>query len=139
MLNSELEGFEVFIPSLYVKSSAITLTIGMSGCRLSKPAMSNLKFPEYINVFFDRKTKRLMVTPADKRTPNGVKLVFVGKTKLLCRINMTCFNSELEKVCERKLFEKGKTYQVEGRVAKSQQPSIIFDLNKIYQTKGQDK
>ena len=134
MLNSELEGFEVFVPTAYVKSNAVLLTIGVSGIRISRTGLGLLKYPEYINAFFDRKTKRLLISAADKRMQNVIRL---SKTlKLPCRIDMTCFRDELEKVCERKLFEKGKIYYVEGRVAKAQNPSLIFDLNTIDTKKG---
>ena len=138
MLNNELEGFEVFVPVAYVKSNAVLLFINTSGCRISKPGLAHLKFPEYVNAFFDRKTKRLMITAAEKRMANAIRL---SKTlKMPCRIDMTCLRDELENICGQKLFEHGKNYFIEGKIAKAQNPSLIFDLNKIEsRKKGQDK
>jgi hypothetical protein len=131
---NELDGFEVFIPVAYVKSNAVLLFINTSGCRISKPGLGYLRFPEYVNAFFDRNTKRLMITAADKRMPNAIRL---SKTlKMPCRIDMNCFRDELEKVCGQVLFERGKNYYIEGKVAKAQQPSLIFDLNNIERKKG---
>ncbi len=137
MLINELEGFEVFVPVAYVKTNAVLLFINMAGCRISKPGLAHLKFPEYLNAFFDRNTKRLMLTAADKRMANAIRL---SKTlKMPCRIDMNCFRDELEKICERTLFEKGKSFFVEGKIAKAQHPSLIFDLNQIEsKKKGQD-
>ena len=120
---NELDGFEVFIPSHDPNSSRIQLTISKTGCRLSKAALSHIKYPEFVNVFFDRSQKRMMITAADKRNQNIMKLSKQGNCpNTLCQ---KCFMEELMTIGGLSWTEK---LRIAGYKAKSSQPALIFNL-----------
>lgn len=134
MTNNDLQGFEVFIPTPFATISQITMTISKTGCRLSKAALSIIKYPEFVNAFFDKAGQRLMITAADKRNQNIIKLS--KQAKCPNTITMKCFLTELETICNKK-FE-GNLFTVAGYRAKTTQPSLIFNLAELKQRKNYD-
>lgn len=134
MTNNDLQGFEIFIPTPFATISQITMTISKTGCRLSKAALSHIKYPEYVIAFFDKAGQRLMITAADKRNQNILRLS--KQAKCPNTITMKCFLAELETVCSMK-FE-GNLYIVYGYRAKTTQPSLIFNLGDLKQRKNYD-
>ena len=128
-MNNELEGFEIFVPTHTSSTSMIGITITKTGVRLTKGALGQIKYPEYVNCFFDRNGKRMMVLPADKRNQNIMKLSKQGNCPNT--LSQGCFLREVESVAERKLFGDGKRVFAQGYKAKATQPTLIFDLNVI--------
>ena len=127
MLN-ELEGFEVFVPSRTSGIERLGITISKTGVRLTKTALGLIKYPEFVNVFFDRGGKRMMIQPGDKRNQNIMKLSKQGNCPNT--LSQRCFMKAMEDVVQMVLFDGGN-YFVSGYKVKTTQPILIFDLNKI--------
>ena len=121
-----LEGFELFIPSHDPSSSVIRLTMSKTGCRLSKAALANLDFPDYVIAFFDYNKKRLMITKGEKNNRNIMKLSKQGNDRNT--ITLKGFIETMKKVCE---IQDESAYFFHGFRPKTQQPTLIFDLAKV--------
>jgi len=125
MIN-ELEGFEIFVPSYTFGGSRIEMTITKTGCRLSKASLSEIKYPEYVNAFFDRNGKRLMITAADKRMQNTLRLSKQGHCpNTLGQKNFI----EMMRVVSGNALAGWHT--IPGKKAQSKTLALIFDLKEI--------
>lgn len=119
---NEFMGFDVFVPTTRPGSSQIQMTVTKTGARLSKAAMGYLKYPEYVNVFFNRGTKQMMITAADKRNQNILKLS--KKKNYSNTLSQKCLIQELFSI----IGDEKPTLCL-GKKTKYSSPAIIFDLS----------
>ena len=120
---NEFAGFEIFVPTYGSNNNRIQLTFSKTGCRLSKLALSHLKYPEYVNIFFDRSAKRMMISAADKKMQNTFHLSKQGHCPNT--IGQKCVIDELVSIYGAN--PEQRTY-FSGEKAKYSQPAVIFDL-----------
>lgn len=73
-MKNELEGFVIFRGARSGYDLSVAIVVTGTGISLTEGAFQQCGSPEYINVFFDDTTKRMMIKKADKKTPNVFKI-----------------------------------------------------------------
>ncbi len=127
----ELVGFVPFVPGLSAKET-IAVSFAANYTRISQPALNVIGAPEYVVIFLDYQTQRMMVCPAKKSTPNTFKLKQMGKTNRRNLIMARALASEVARLTER---ETVIGLSCVGHKAESAQPSLIFDFADLKRTK----
>ena len=123
---NELEGFVLFAPerNTYSGVNMIGISITKTGCRFTAEALDIMGSPNRVVIFFDSRTKRMMVKPAKDGLPNTLRLSKQGKYRNT--LTQACFLTEIETVCGKK-FEGSRMFFA-GHKADCVQPTLIFDL-----------
>jgi len=126
MINNELDGFELYIPSLRA-SPGIYGCLGKTGFRLSPEALKILN-SDHVLLFLDRKKQRIMLQPAKKDTANALSLNQSGGKVKACLQQ----KSVVADIWGLAGCPKGSQYVVRGhKCGYATTPSIIFDLKTI--------
>ena len=124
-MENELKGFVLF-QSARANDFSVGIIVGNNGMRLTAGAFRQRGSPEYINVFFDENTKRMMIKKADKRMANIYK---VNSSKNITSSSVKAYLlhvAELERLNEVIRFD-GHNPNVPD--------TVIFDLNKYQKQK----
>lgn len=126
----ELDGFVVFRNEKGNKTAphACALMVSSRMISLSMTACAVLHDPVYVNVFFDRRRKRMMVSVAEPDTPNAFILASQSGSKRdhRCRLSAKCIREEMERLAG---FDFGKRrFLIHGKSAGTENPALIFEL-----------
>ena len=74
-MKNELEGFVIFRGSRSGYDLSVGIVVTGTSIRLTEGAFQQCGSPEYVNVFFDDTTKRMMIKKAEKKMANVFKVV----------------------------------------------------------------
>lgn len=125
---SELEGFTVY-RAVQECRDGFFLSSGDSNIRISTATAKLLGDPEYVVLFFDEKKKRVMITAANQKMENTIKLRKGSHTDH----HRTCLNHGGVNKLVRKLAgakDEKTTYRAPGHAIEGVEGKIIFELSR---------
>ena len=84
--------------------------------------------PEYVNIFFDERRRRMMITKAEPDSANSFLLARQGNKPgdRRCVLSAKYLREEVERLAG--FSFDGKRFLIRGRKAQSSQPALIFEL-----------
>lgn len=129
-MSNDLNGFKLFRNEKgnRVCPYVCALMVAKTSIGLSLTACEMLDFPTYVNIFFDDKRRRVMISKAEKDYPNIFVLTLQGTRSgsRRCQINSAEFRRHLQELAA---FDfTGRHFLIRGYKAETVQPSVIFEL-----------
>ena len=126
----ELDGFVIYRNEKGNKTAphACALLVSKYILTLSMTACFLLDDPEYVNIFFDERRRRLMITKAEPDSANSFLLARQGNKPgdRRCVLSAKYLREEVERLAG--FSFDGKRFLIRGRKAQSSQPALIFEL-----------
>ena len=127
---NELDGFVVYRNEKGNRTAphSIALMVSKRVLSLSMTACQILDDPVYVNIFFDERRRRMMVTKAEEETPNCFMLAKQGKEEgnRRCYLSAKYLRSEVEKLAG--FSFDGLRFLIRGHKAQTTMPALIFEL-----------
>lgn len=129
-MSKDLDGFKLFRNEKgnRVCPYVCALMVAKTSIGLSLTACEMLEYPTYVNIFFDDKRRRVMISKAEAGFPNIFILTLQGSKSgtRRCQINSNEFRRHLQELAG---FDfSGKRFLIRGYKADASQPSVIFEL-----------
>ena len=126
----ELDGFVIYRNEKGNKTAphACALMVSKYLLTLSMKACQDLDDPAYVNVFFDDRRRRLMITKAEPDAPNSFLLARQGNKAgdRRCALSSIFVRENVEKLAG--FSFTGLRFLIHGHKAQSATPALIFEL-----------
>ena len=127
---NELEGFVIYRNEKGNRTAPHSCSIMVSKhvFSLSMTAGQMLEDPVYVNIFFDERRKRMMITKADADMPNTFMLAHQGNKPgdRRCVLSAKYLREEVERLAG--FSFDGLRFLIHGKRANTEQPALIFEL-----------
>lgn len=132
-MSRDIDGFTLFRNEKgnRVCPYVCALMVAKTSIGLSLTACEYLEFPKFVNIFFDDKRRRVMISKAEAGYPNIFVLTLQGSKSgsRRCQINSNEFRRRLQELAG---FDfTGRKFLIRGYKAETSQPSVIFELAEL--------